>query len=166
MPGQGNGIVANFNRPQAEVIIDEQDRKDYVTPSRSLFSEHCECVVNCYGLREGLIRKEKVQDIKYNYVDDSSETDERIFTMYTEKTYNARTIVLAVGPGNPPATLGMEYTQRVQGACHSLRIQRFPDPSVQKKVDEKRPTKRNGYWQRTDISSNRWPSNSPWRYEV
>lgn len=79
-----------------------------------------------------------MQDIKYDYVDDFSETDKRIFTIHTEmKTYNARTIVLAVGPGNPPAILGMEYTQRVQGACRSLRFQRFP---VQKKVDEKRPT--------------------------
>ena len=102
--------MANFNRPQAEVIIDERDRKDYFTPSRSLFLEHCKCIINFYGLREGLIRKEKVQDIKCNYVDDFSERDERIFTMYTEKTYNARTIVLAVGPGNPPAILVMEYT--------------------------------------------------------
>jgi hypothetical protein len=81
--------VANFNRPQAEVVIDEQDRKDYFTPSRSLFSKHCECIINRYGLREGLVRKEKVQDIKYDYVDDFSETDERIFTVHTEmKKYN------------------------------------------------------------------------------
>ena len=49
------------------------------------------------------------------------------------KTYNARTMVLAVGPGNPPAILGMEYTQRAQGACHSLQIQHFPGPSVHRK---------------------------------
>ena len=113
--------MANFNRPQAEVIIDERDRKDYFTPSRSLFLEHCECIINFYGLREGLIRKEKVQDIKYNYVDDFSEIDERIFTMYTEKTYNVRTIVLAVGPGNPPAILGMEYPFERRRSTLSIR---------------------------------------------
>ncbi|OCL15459.1 FAD binding domain-containing protein [Glonium stellatum] len=128
-------------RLQAEVVIDERDRKDYFTPSRSLFSDHCACVINRYGLREGLIRKEEVQDIKYGYVDGITETGERVFAVHTgTKTHHSRTVVLAVGPGNPPKIPGMEHAQRIQGACHSMHIKRFPDASTQKKIDATRVT--------------------------
>ncbi|OCK81086.1 hypothetical protein K432DRAFT_28038 [Lepidopterella palustris CBS 459.81] len=128
-------------QPHCEVVIDERDRKDYFTPSRTLFPEHCECIVNRYGLRRGLIRQENMQDIKYSDIENASGTDERLFTVKTNKgRHYVRTVVLAVGPGNPPAAPGLEAAPRIEGACHSMRIQRFPDPSVQAKIDAKRPT--------------------------
>ena len=90
--------MTNFNRPQAEVVIDERDRRYYFAPSRPLFSEHCECIINRYGLYEGLVRKEKVQDIKYDYVDNFSETDERVFTVHrrTRKALNLQAVACSL----------------------------------------------------------------------
>ena len=92
--------MTNFNRPQAEVVIDERDRRYYFAPSRPLFSEHCKCIINRYGLYEGLIRKEKVQDIKYDYVDNFSETDERVFTVHrrTRKALNLQAVACSLCP--------------------------------------------------------------------
>lgn len=83
-------------RPKAQRVIDERDRKDYYTPSQSLFTEHCECIVDRYGLRKSLIKQEIVQDIKFNYIKGLSEVD-KLFTLQTDKgLHYARTVVLAI----------------------------------------------------------------------
>ncbi|KAF2086397.1 FAD binding domain-containing protein [Saccharata proteae CBS 121410] len=126
-------------KPQAEVVIDERDRKDYYTPSRPLFEEHCQCVVDRYGLREGLIKQEQVQDIEFGDVPEVSETT-KVFSLQTDKgVHYARTVVLAIGPGNAPAIPGLTQ-QSHPHACHSMQIQKFPDPRVVRKMKEMRET--------------------------
>ncbi|KAG9563906.1 FAD binding domain-containing protein, partial [Aureobasidium melanogenum] len=61
------------------VTIDERDRKDYFTPSCSLFHDYCECVIDRYGLRNNLIQQERVEDINFGFVSGISET-KQIFT--------------------------------------------------------------------------------------
>ncbi|KAF2803509.1 FAD binding domain-containing protein [Mytilinidion resinicola] len=126
---------------RAEVVIDERDRNDYFTPSRGLFAEHCRCVIDRYGLREGLVRQESVQDVGFREVENVAGESERIFTLETNKgIHYARSVVLAVGPGNAPAIPGLSASERTDGACQSMQIQRFPGPSVQSKIKAKRVT--------------------------
>lgn len=127
-------VYLNADRPHAEVVIDERDRKDYFTPSRTLFNEHCECIVDRYGLRNGLISKESVHDIRYG-PNTHMMGEDNVFTVQTDRgIHHARTVVLAVGPGNVPAIPGMSPNQRIDGACHAMQIQQFPDPSVSAKI--------------------------------
>ncbi|THW29740.1 FAD/NAD(P)-binding domain-containing protein [Aureobasidium pullulans] len=119
------------------VTIDERDRKDYFTPSRSLFQDYCRCLVDRYGLRKDLIQQEKVQDIDFGFVPGVSET-EQIFTTRSDKgVHYARSVVLAVGPGNAPAIPAGLGTAD-QACCHAMQIEMFPDPSVKAKLREKK----------------------------
>ncbi|KAK8191349.1 FAD binding domain-containing protein [Phyllosticta capitalensis] len=131
-------------KPQAEVVIDERDRKDYYRPSRPLFTSHCECLVERYGLRKGLVQQKQVEDIQYGIVREYSDVD-KIFTVKTDKGIHfARTVVLAVGPGNSPRIPGPPPSgvdgQAPPQMCHSMHIQQFPDPMVMAKIKAKQET--------------------------
>ncbi|KAL1638317.1 hypothetical protein SLS56_000125 [Neofusicoccum ribis] len=130
-------------KAHSEVVIDERDRKDYFTPSRPLFTSHCECIVDRYGLRDGLVKQEQVQDIEFGYIRDISDVD-KVFTLWTNTgVHHARTVVLAVGPGNAPSIPDVEPEYLEQGCpqmCHSMQIQRFPDPVVSAKIKAKKET--------------------------
>jgi cation diffusion facilitator CzcD-associated flavoprotein CzcO len=73
-------------------------------------------------------------------------SDEKLFTVTTSKGIRyARTVVLAVGPGNQPKVPGFLLTACGAGnelpqACHSMQIKCFPDYTVQKKIKEGRET--------------------------
>lgn len=124
-------------RARPSVTIDQRDRKDYFTPSRSLFQDYCRCLVDRYGLRKDLIQQEKVQDIDFGFVPGVSET-EQIFTTRSDKgVHYARSVVLAVGPGNAPAIPAGLGTAD-QACCHAMQIEMFPDPLVKAKLREKK----------------------------
>lgn len=119
------------------VTIDERDRKDYFTPSCSLFHDYCECVIDRYGLRSDLIHQERVEDIDFGFVPGISET-KQIFTVHSDQdVHYARVVVLAVGPGNPPS-IPAGLGQTGQGCCHAMQIREFPDPSVTTKLRQKK----------------------------
>ncbi|KAL2874667.1 hypothetical protein SGCOL_010137 [Colletotrichum sp. CLE4] len=133
-------------KQHAVVEVDERDRKDYFTPPTNLFANHCECIVDRYGLREGLIQNEKVQDIQYSPIKRVS-PDANLFAVQTNKgTHYARTVVLAVGPANTPTippVLGINSEPGCPAppqVCHSMQIQKFPDPVVQAKISAKKTT--------------------------
>ncbi|OHE91982.1 FAD binding domain-containing protein [Colletotrichum orchidophilum] len=135
-------------KQHAVVEVDERDRKDYFTPPTNLFANHCECIVDRYGLREGLIQNEKVEDIQYRTIKQVS-PDANLFAVHTNKgTHYARTVVLAVGPANAPTippVLGLNSSESNCAAappqvCHSMQIQKFPDPIVQAKMAAKKTT--------------------------
>ncbi|KAF9638645.1 FAD binding domain-containing protein [Lasiodiplodia theobromae] len=131
---------AKSRKAHSEVVVDERDRKDYFTPSRPLFSEHCECIVDRYGLRDGLIKQEQVQDIEYGYVRDVSDID-KVFTLRTNNgVHHARVVVLAVGPANAPSIPGINPEQGCPQMCHTMQIQQFPDPVVAAKLKAKEQT--------------------------
>ncbi|CAI0655324.1 unnamed protein product, partial [Colletotrichum noveboracense] len=89
-------------KQHAVVEVDERDRKDYFTPPTNLFANHCDCIVDRYGLREGLIQNEKVQDIEYRVIKHVS-PDANLFAVHTDKTIHyGKSVVLAVGPANAP----------------------------------------------------------------
>ncbi|KAF6835439.1 FAD binding domain-containing protein [Colletotrichum plurivorum] len=130
-------------KQHAVVEVDERDRKDYFTPPTNLFANHCECIVDRYGLREGLVKNEKVQDISYGATKHSPDTN--LFSVHTDKgVHHARAVVLAVGPANAPTIppvpglndAGLPPPQ----ACHSMQIQTFPDPVLKSKIAARRPT--------------------------
>lgn len=120
-------------------MIDERDRKDYFVPPASLFSAHCDCVVDRYGLAD-LIRKETVEDICFGYVDRISQT-EKVFTIRTSKaTYYSRAAVLAVGPGSQPGIPGMDPGQQHEAATHAMHIDEFPSSLVRSRIALRKPT--------------------------
>lgn len=126
-------------RAKARLEIDERDRKDYYIPSRSLFDSHCECIVNRYGLNQGLIKQESVLDIDFSFVPDVCDTD-KVFTLRTDKaTHYTRAVVMAVGAGNTPTLPPLHSRiadQHVdKGMCHSNKITEFPHPRVQRKIE-------------------------------
>ncbi|OLN86495.1 hypothetical protein CCHL11_08462 [Colletotrichum chlorophyti] len=139
--------VKSRNAKQHVVVeVDERDRKDYFTPPTNLFANHCECIVDRYGLREGLIQNEKVEDIQYRAFKDVL-PDTNLFAVRTNKiTHYARAVVLAVGPANAPTippVLGLNSepsSATPPQTCHSMQIQRFPDPVVQAKISARKTT--------------------------
>lgn len=127
------------SRTKAPVTIDERDRKDYFTPSRSLFRDYCDCVIDRYRLRNGLVKQEVVKDIDYGPVLGS--TSEDLFSVRTDKGVQfAKTVVLAVGAGNAPSVPKPFRHGIAAGACHAMRIRDFPDPSVKAKMEIGRTT--------------------------
>lgn len=128
-------IIPPSARPP--VTIDERDRKDYFTPSCSLFRDYCECVIDRYGLRRDLIQQERVEDIDFSVVPGISEI-EQVFTIRSNKgTHFARSVVLAVGPGNAPS-IPAGFGKAGQACCHAMQIREFPDPSVTAKLRQKK----------------------------
>jgi len=134
--GRGLFSLANVDtvgRAKAQVTIDERDRKDYFTPSRSLFKDYCECIVDRYGLRRGLVKQETARDIDFGITRMSK--DDELFTVRTDRgVHFARTVVLAVGAGNAPAIPRPFASSITRGACHAMQIRQFPDPSVTAKI--------------------------------
>lgn len=122
-----------------EPAVNERDRRDYFTPSRELFSDQCQGITNHYSLGHGLIKHESVEDIDFKESSDSASRS--LFTVQTNKaTHRARVLVLAVGPANAPCIPGMLPTEKIEGACHSMQIQDFPDPAVASKQRRNKPT--------------------------
>jgi hypothetical protein len=149
----GNGRVS-----QSGADIDERDRKDYATPSSSLFEAHCGEVVRRYGLGGGLIQQEKVLNIEYKEMDecqdsedesvvsaDSLKEDQKLFLVTTDKDIHlAHVVVLAVGPGNAPSIpqiTGLSSCASREGYCHAMQVGIFPPPHMLSKI--KRQSKTN-----------------------
>ncbi|KAK6957329.1 hypothetical protein Daesc_000113 [Daldinia eschscholtzii] len=83
--------------PRTEPTVDERDRNDYFVPSTPLFASHCGCIMDRYGLRGNVVSHEKVEDIRYDYLEDVSDVD-KVFTVRTDRgIHYAKTVVLAVG---------------------------------------------------------------------
>ncbi|KAI5861949.1 hypothetical protein GGS23DRAFT_605889 [Durotheca rogersii] len=124
-------------QPRTEPTVDERDRNDYLAPSTPLFSAHCGCLIDRYNLRQGVVRQEKVDDIRYGYLDPASETD-KVFTVQTDKdTHYARVVVLAVG-GNPPQIPDMP-TEGTDAVTHAMQIKEIPSPRVRAKLAARLP---------------------------
>jgi hypothetical protein len=136
-------------------LIDERDRKDYYNPSARLFEDHCDRVVERYGLDDVVVQA-KVEDVSYGYVDGISETS-KVFTVRTSKGISyARTVVVAVGDTGPnisyeickmaPTTPTPIPIPGSSGGdcpcfCHSSALQpNFIPPHVKSKIDRGRET--------------------------
>lgn len=127
----------SHSRATLPTTIDERDRKDYHRPSTGLFKDYCKSVGDRYGLNDGLVKHETVQDIDYGIVHHIS-LEKPHFTITTDKnTYHARAAVLAIGAGNTPC---IPNAAGGRGACHAFQITTFPDPVVRKKMKANRPT--------------------------
>lgn len=149
-------------RQDAHVNINERDRNDYFNPSQNLFCDHCDDIVDRYSLRDGVVAKEALRDLNYGFVHgvSSTERDESLFTVVTDRGIRyARSVVLAVGPGNEPRipdVPGMatpaasadteladgkkQHQQTFPQTCHSMQITTFPDPIVKGRISGKRET--------------------------
>lgn len=124
----------------SEPMVNERDRKDYFTPSSALFADQCCDLVEHYDLAKNLIRQESVQEIDYGEQEEEV-GGEKLFTITTNKQkYKARVVVLAVGPGNAPTIPGLLATERIEGACHAMQIEKFPDASLKDKMKQRRST--------------------------
>jgi len=86
------------------------------------------------------VRKESVLDIRFEAVDDVSIDGEPVFTVDSNKGRRyAKAVVLAVGSANTPTipavpSLSAAPGDRSRQMCHSMHIERFPDPIVQEKI--------------------------------
>ncbi|KAJ8112241.1 hypothetical protein OPT61_g5351 [Boeremia exigua] len=136
--------------------VDERDRKDYFTPSTSLFTSHCEEVIRRYGLGPELLRQERVMDIRYEEAssfadaehdsvisDDASIDDRKIFCVKTNKAEHfANVVILAVGPGNAPSIPSIPglLPSPHEGYTHAMQIKHFPPPHVTAKIAAHRST--------------------------
>jgi hypothetical protein len=91
-----------------------------------------------------MVRHETAQEIDYGVVRGVSVDDEKLFTVITNSTRRyAKTVVLAVGPGNAPKIPeipSMPTSRPLPQACHSMQIERYPDPVLQSKIDAGRAT--------------------------
>lgn len=140
---------------QATPDIDERDRKDYFTPSREVFGDHCEEVTRRYGLRREMVRQEKAVDIEHQYASvfedaeggisgGAKDEDGKIFRVITDEGIRyAHIVVLAVGPGNAPSIpecLGLSTASAHEGYCHAMQIKQFPPPHVLERINRKVPT--------------------------
>ncbi|KAH8680774.1 FAD binding domain-containing protein [Xylariales sp. PMI_506] len=126
--------------PGAEPTVDERDRNDYFVPSTPLFASHCNCIIDRYGLREGIIRQEKVLDIKFDYFDHICPTDKVFWIKTDERVYYSRTAVLAVGPANEPIIPVTPGHQQAEAMTHALKIEEFPSQRIREKIAAKHPT--------------------------
>lgn len=89
-----------------------------------------------------MIKKESVQDIRFEVASSVPSNGGRLFTVVTDQTLRyARAVVLAVGPANeatiprlPSMTPDFSAAKRPPKACHSTQIGQFPDPAIQEKI--------------------------------
>lgn len=127
-------------QPRTEPTIDERDRNDYFVPSTPLFASHCGCLVDRYDLDRNMICHEKVEDIRFDYLENFSEVD-KIFTVRTDKgVHHAKIVVLAVG-GNPPQIPDMHMPpEGAEGVTHAMHIKEMPPPRVRAKINARLPT--------------------------
>ena len=125
--GGGNG--GRSSQAMAPCTVDERDRKDYFTPSRGMFGDFVKGVVGRYGLAgEEVVREERVEDVRYGVVPQFSAEGgiEKLFTVRSQGggVHYAKTVVLAVGPGNAPCIpkpfegIGTKH----EAACHALTL--------------------------------------------
>lgn len=121
------------------MAINLRERNDYFTPSQGIFHDHCRQIVQRYKL-EGLVHQEAVLDIDFGTVRELGQDD--LFTVKTNKTTRyAKTVVMAVGAANVPRLPPLpSLPEKVEGACHSMQIREFPDPSLKAKMAAKQPT--------------------------
>jgi hypothetical protein len=133
----GGGYKSTSTRRSSQAMapatVDERDRKDYFTPSRSLFGDFVEGVVGRYGLGEqeeegGVVRQERVEDITFGVVPEFTAAggSEKLFTVRSAggNVDYAKAVVLAVGPGNAPR-IPVPFEGIVLGhecACHALTL--------------------------------------------
>jgi thioredoxin reductase len=137
--------------------IDERDRKDYFTPSTSLFASHCSEVIQRYRLGRDMLRQERVTNIEYDTIasfqyadansvisDDVSDEETQVFRVTTDENVRfARVVILAVGPGNGPCIppiAGLPTPAPHEGYTHAMQIKQFPPPYVKAKIDSRRQT--------------------------
>ncbi|OTB00369.1 hypothetical protein M426DRAFT_66008 [Hypoxylon sp. CI-4A] len=127
------------HRP-AEPTVDERDRNDYFVPSTPLFASHCGCLMDRYHLHSSMIGHEKVEDIRYDYVEDYSEVD-KIFTVRTDSgVHYAKVVVLAVG-GNPPQIPPTDMpSDGTDAVTHAMHIKEMPSARVKAKVKARQAT--------------------------
>lgn len=124
----GKCTGSRSSQAMAPCTVDERDRKDYFTPSRGMFGDFVQGVVGRYALGgEDVVRKERVEDIKYGVVPQFSAEggSEKLFTVRSSGgVHYAKAVVLAVGPGNAPCIpapfggFGMKH----EAACHALTL--------------------------------------------
>lgn len=100
----------------------------------------------------GLVHKEPVTDIRYSAVEDIPNTEDKLFTVTTDKTVRyARAVILAVGPANDPVLpkipslsfpghSNTDHAACMPQACHSMRIGKFPDPIVMARIAARKRT--------------------------
>lgn len=86
-------------------------------------------------------------DIRYGSVQHPTYDGELLFTVTTNKTVRyARTVILAVGPGNEPSLpkipslvypgQQVSAASTMPQACCSMKITSFPDPILQRRINE------------------------------
>lgn len=124
-------------RPRTEPTVDERDRNDYFVPSTPLFASHCGCLVDRYNLRGNMVSHEKVDDIRFDYIEGISEVD-KIFTVRTNKcVHYAKTVVLAAG-GNPPQIPDMP-DEGTDAVTHAMQLKEMPSARVRAKLKARLP---------------------------
>ncbi|GAB7342397.1 hypothetical protein MBLNU457_g0612t2 [Dothideomycetes sp. NU457] len=127
--------VGKRGRPyRSQARINEISRRDYYAPSSSLFQDHCQYIVDRYRISQS-VQQGKVKDIQYCPcgIQDGKGT----FTITTEKeVFHARNVVLAVGPGVPSASM----SDICDCKCHSMDIERIPEPRVRAKIANRETT--------------------------
>ncbi|OJJ51526.1 hypothetical protein ASPZODRAFT_409623 [Penicilliopsis zonata CBS 506.65] len=124
--------------------IDERDRKDYYSPSTSLFDAYCSSIVRRYSLDSpGQILHAEVSDITYSLHPELDEEKELFcITGSTGETFYARSVVLAVGAGTGGAKIfpfPLSEQER-KAACHSLEITSFPPAGLRGKISRREET--------------------------
>ncbi|OAA63798.1 FAD binding domain protein [Cordyceps fumosorosea ARSEF 2679] len=132
----------------ARVAINVRDKNDYYTPSRGVFEDHCASLTQRYDLEAGVLRKEAVQDVDYDYVDAFPDEAEKLFAVRTDQgTHYARSVVMGVGAANVPSLPSipsMAAAALPSGAypqaCHSLQVTTFPDPHLRRLIAARQPT--------------------------
>ncbi|KAH7376405.1 FAD binding domain-containing protein [Plectosphaerella cucumerina] len=125
----------------AVVDVDERDRHDYFTPPTDLFLQHCKSIADRYGLCGDIVRKETLEDVEYREVPQLS-PDDKIFTLRTNTgVHYARTVVLAVGPGNKPRLPQVPgIAPDAPQVCHAMHIKEFPATIVQERIKARKTT--------------------------
>lgn len=133
-----NSLCLPINSSNAEVLVNERDRRDYFTPSQRIFSAQCDCIIDRYELQKGLVQQATVLDVTYGYVDDLSEQS-KIFTVTTDRgVHYARAVVMGIGAGNSPSIPSQGRPQ--PQACHAMQIKSFPPPCLADKIRGSQPT--------------------------
>lgn len=127
-----------------EAEINERDRKDYFTPSTSLFSDYCDSIIARYGLDDESARIEQSEacDIKYGEVEGSKDGS-KLFTILTThgQSFHSRAVVLAVGPGLTKLMPWTLSSEEELGACHSSDVGvKFPSPTLAQKIENRQTT--------------------------
>ncbi|KAK4543929.1 hypothetical protein LTR36_004703 [Oleoguttula mirabilis] len=120
--------------------IDERDREDYYTPSSKLFRDFCKSTIERYDLGSGLVEQETVASIDFGT---ASKASEPVFTITTEHAVRfARTVVVAVGPGESPVIPAPFPGRICRGAIHAadLRPGRLINSELATKIREPKAT--------------------------